>query len=219
MINVALKKFLITVGSAAVLAGACAASASAATIPSLSAGEFANIGAEVVGSFPLIGASYSEGATQYPGAVAFGAIGNSAYFDYTFNLTGPATVVTSIGAIGNAITLGTATPLASTAVLTPVSTISIPATSTFALYEDEGGTAVLKSPSLPPSGNTLTYAGLGSGEYFVVAVGTLTHAGFSLLSGSIQVSSVPVPGALLLFGSGLAALTVVGVRRRSDAKV
>jgi len=189
MISVALRKLLVTAGSAALFVGVSMASASAAT-PTLTAGELLNLSGVVFNVPPIaVGASEAVGATQY-GPVASGTtISGTAYFDYTFDLSAPATVTTSASTAGDAL-----------------STLS------YALYE---GASLKSYTSSTPT--TFTYAGLSSGDYTLIVTGAINPSGFlSLVSGSISVAAVPVPGALLLFGTGLAGLTVVALRRRGS---
>jgi hypothetical protein len=89
--------------------------------------------------------------------------------------------------------------------------------STFALYK---GTQVITPTHSNVSGSssdTVTYADLSSGSYILKIVtdfAATKKAGTSVtVSGTV--SAVPVPGALLLFGSGLAGLGLFGRRRRA----
>ena len=63
----------------------------------------------------------------------------------------------------------------------------------------------------------LHYADLAAGSYFLQIVGGLLSGKVGTLTGLVSVAAVPVPGALLLFGSALAGL--VGVTRRGRKTV
>lgn len=53
-----------------------------------------------------------------------------------------------------------------------------------------------------------------AGDYLIKVLGTATHTPTTLYNGTLVVSQVPIPGAILLFGSGLVGLCALGRKRR-----
>lgn len=80
------------------------------------------------------------------------------------------------------------------------------------------GCALLASATLPtanPASFLLSYAGLQSGlDYFLRVSSTIGATGFGVYTGLMAVSAVPVPPALLLFGTALAGVAALARRRR-----
>jgi hypothetical protein len=233
MISVALRKLLVTAGSAAILAAAHVGAANAGMLPtpSLAPGQFDNIGGELInlGHSTLDSSTFATpSGTSYASLWSSSGVGGGLfYYDYTFSLTTSSKVSAAFGYSGTPVTLGLTGPTNTVGVVsatqppTPpaVTTVSL-TTSTLSLFKDVGGvfTAVTPGASvLSGAHQSLSYADLASGEYILVVVGKLGAKGATILSGDISVSSVPVPGAMLLFGSGLAAMTWIGARRRNRA--
>jgi len=218
MIGVALRKFMITAGSVGVLAAAQFGAANAATIPTLSplvtAEKSANIGGTVLvtGSFLIPIATYAEGTNQYPLGVTYGNAGpQTLSFNYFFNLATSSKLVASVGEL----------PLTSASWQLTNAPVGLELFKVVGLSETvvAGGAFTPSVVGPPAKPETLTYANLSTGEYVLEVLGSIKHVGTTSLSGSIKVSTVPVPGALVLFGSGLAALGAVGARRRKSAQV
>jgi len=220
MIGVALRKFMITAGSAAVLAAVQFGAANASTLPTLNpsvtAEKSANIGGTVLvtSSFVIPIPTYAQGSTQYPLAVTESSTGPATLdFDYYFNLAGPAKLVASVEELP----------------LTKQSWQLNNTAAGFELFKVVGLTKTLvaggsfvpgtSSPTVKPE--TLTYANLPSAEYVLQVLGSIStvYKGVSTLSGSLKVTTVPVPGAVVLFGTGLAALGAISARRRRSAQV
>jgi hypothetical protein len=84
------------------------------------------------------------------------------------------------------------------------------------------GSNTLLTASTVGTGNAtgelqLHYANLAAGAYFLKIVGGLASGKTGTVTGLVSVSAVPVPAALLLFGSALAGLVGVGRRGRKTS--
>ena len=230
-----MRRILVAGGAAlAVLTGFHVSAANASLIPiptldpSVTAETTENFGGQVVKmrmtSPSTLTATYAQGTTQYPGGVTFTGSGASFVYDYAFNLQGPAKLVASVGAAPTGpLLLGTAAPLTSAVPAMPsiggVPAAFVPSTANFGLFREDGSTvtAVTGVPTLSPE--TLSFANLSAGEYILVVVGEVLRPGIGVFSGSVHVTAVPLPAALLLFGSGLAGLSLVGYFGRVGSKV
>jgi hypothetical protein len=60
---------------------------------------------------------------------------------------------------------------------------------------------------------------LASGSYLLKVFETASAAGSASFGGTVSVSAVPLPGAVMLFGAGLAGLGVASRRRKATAAV
>lgn len=71
-----------------------------------------------------------------------------------------------------------------------------------------------------PASFFLSYAGLQSGlDYFLRVSGTIGVSGIGFYTGNLAVSPVPVPPALVLFGTAVAGAVAVARRRRKTGQV
>jgi len=88
-------------------------------------------------------------------------------------------------------------------------------------YSTDGGangTTTPYSPSISGIGTPVSsYADLGIGKYSLIFEGVADLAVGSSTALSATISAVPLPGALVMFGSALIGLTAFGGRRRRSA--
>lgn len=176
-------------------AAAFTAVANAVSYPSGSAG---------TGYYPLAGLILGgpSGQLAIPGSPTVAAPGLTSFtFEYQFVLTAPSILKASISQLHTTVTTG----------------------QQFELF---AGTAPAPAPALTPTPLAvsqtgvvpgelyLTYAGpsgtgMGTGTYYLAVMGGLEPAaGHGSLSGTMALSAVPLPTALLLFGSALGGLAL-----------
>jgi hypothetical protein len=131
-----------------------------------------------------------------PTSTGSGAFG-SFVFDYTFSLANPAATVSYVSQKNTLVNAG----------------------SDFELFSGTPGSGTLVEPSTltGPGELSLAAANLAAGSYFLQIVGALSGTAHGILTGQLQVSAVPLPAALLLFGSGLAGLMGFGRFKRKDS--
>lgn len=80
------------------------------------------------------------------------------------------------------------------------------------------GDTIVGSPIATATGTNLSNVGvLASTQYSLIISGLTTATPFNIITGSIAVTSVPLPAAAWLFGSALLGLTMVARRRTSIA--
>jgi len=224
----------VAAGAMAVVLGT---TAQGATLPNLNwsvAGE-SSLGfqgtATVSGSSLALTGKYFQGNTSYASDMNLKSTGSFFSDDYTFDLQKGSKVTVSL--FGSNLILG-ATGFAVDAPHGVGGTAVGPsgngttASETIGLFKYTGGN--LTEVSVAPTGSTaasnhgvdtLTYSNLASGNYVLVVVGSKTTPALGSFSGTVGVQAVPLPGAVLLFGSAVAALGFVGrkIRRGSVSRV
>ncbi len=79
------------------------------------------------------------------------------------------------------------------------------------------------TPSLLATANLssgLDYtSNLAAGSYFLEVISAVKSVKNGFYTGSVSISAVPIPGALLLFGSSLIGLAGAGMRKRNNKTV
>jgi len=183
------------------------------------------------GTYLALTGKYAQGASQYSSSLDFSSTGSYFSYDYTFDLQKNSKVNVSVS--GASLNLGgkgfpVDVPNGVGGVAVGPSGNGLTSTETLELFKYTGGN--LTQVGLNPTSSTgasahgidtLTYANLAAGNYILVVVGSKTTPGVGQFSGSIGVSSVPLPGAVLLFGSAVLALGFAGhkIRGRNQAQV
>ena len=147
----------------------------------------------------------------------FNDVAGQAFSDaITFSVTAASGSIRSIK-IGDSVSLGTGTHL--------------PTVSSIALYQVTGAGPSLVTPvaTVTPglgASTTLSFANLKLGDSYEILVKGFNHAtGVAIdtisagISKGTAVSAVPVPGAAVLLGTGLAGLWGFGRRRRANKTI
>jgi len=162
-------------------------------------------------TFPLAGliVGGASGHLTIPGNLSMSAPNVTGFaFDYQFDLLSPAILQASISQLRTNITTGpqfelfAGTPASPSASPLAVSTVGPTPGELIISYAGPAG------------------MGMAPGQYFLAVTGSLaagqTHGS---LSGTMQLSAVPLPTALLLFGSAIGGLAIVeGFGKHADRK-